>query len=126
MTTYDIYESVTAGFASPGEEQTRYSMDLERYIIEHPTSSLLVAVKWDSMIDAGIFPGDIAVVDKARTPKQWDVIIANIDYQYTIKYLRRDATGKNYLQAANNNYMNIYPKEELQIFGVVVSIIRKY
>lgn len=126
MTVYEVYESVTAGFAAPAEEQTRYSMDLERYIIEHPTSSLLVSVKGDSMIDAGIFPGDIAVVDKARTPKEWDVIIANIDYQYTIKYLRKDAQGRDYLQAANDNYMNIYPSEELQVFGVVVSIIRKY
>ena len=68
MTAYDIYESVSAGFASPGEEQTRYSVDLERYIIEHPTSSLVVSGKGDSMIEAGIFPGDIAVVDKARIP----------------------------------------------------------
>lgn len=126
MTAYDIYESVSAGFASPGEEQTRYSVDLERYIIEHPTSSLLVSVKGDSMIEAGIFPWDIAVVDKARTPKQGDVIIANIDYQYTIKYLQKDAAWRDYLEAANDNYMNIYPKQELQIFGVVVSIIRKY
>lgn len=126
MTIYDVYESVTAGFAAPAEEQTRYSMDLERYIIEHPTSSLMVSVKWDSMIDAGIYPGDIAVVDKARTPKQGDIIIANIDYQYTIKYLQKDQLGRDYLEAANDNYMNIYPKQELQIFGVVVSIIRKY
>jgi len=126
MTSYDVYESVTAWFAAPAEEQTRYSMDLERYIIEHPTSSLMVSVKGDSMIWAGIFPGDIAVVDKARTPREGDIIIANIDYQYTIKYLRKDAHGRDYLEAANDNYMNMYPKEQLQIFWVLVSLIRKY
>jgi len=126
MSVYDIYESVTAGFAAPAEEQTRYSVDLERYIIEHPNSSLMVSVKGDSMSWAGIFPWDIAVVDKARVPREWDIIIANIDYQYTIKYLRKDARGRDYLEAANDNYMNIYPKEELQVFWVVVSIIRKY
>jgi repressor LexA len=78
------------------------------------------------MIDAGIFPWDIAVVDKAKIPREGDIIIANIDYQYTIKYLRKDGQGRDYLQAANDNYMNIYPKEELQVFGVLVSIIRKY
>lgn len=116
MTYYDIYESVTAGFAAPTEEQTRYSVDLERYIIEHPTSSLLVSVKGDSMIDAGIFPGDVAVVDKARVPKQGDVIIANIDHQYTLKYLEKDSQGRDYLKPANDNYMNIYPTQELQVF----------
>ncbi len=126
MTIYDVYESVTAWFAAPAEEQSRYSVDLERYIIEKPISSLLVSVKGDSMIDAGIFPWDIAVVDKAKIPREGDIIIANIDYQYTIKYLRKDGQGRDYLQAANDNYMNIYPKEELQVFGVLVSIIRKY
>jgi len=126
MTKYNIYESVSAWFWAPAEEQSRYSVDLERYIIEKPISSILVSVKGDSMIDAGIFPWDIAVVDKSKNPKQGDIIIANIDYQYTIKYLEKDTTWRDYLRAANENYMNIYPSQELQVFWVVTSIIRKY
>lgn len=126
MSIFDIYESVSAGFWSPAEEQSRYSVDIERYIIENPISCILVRIRWDSMINAGIFSGDIAVVDKARVPKQGDVIIAQIDYNYTIKYLEKDSQWRTYLRAANDNYMNIYPHEELQVFWVVVSIIRKY
>jgi len=126
MTVYDIYESVTAGFAAPAEEQSRFSVDLERYIVEQPVSTVLVKVKGDSMINAGIFPGDIAVVDKAKAPKQGDIIIANIDYQYTIKYLEVDSQWRTYLRAANDNYINMYPDQELQVFWVLKTIIRKY
>jgi len=126
VSIHTIYESVWAGFWAPAEEQSRFSVDLEQYIIDAPISSILVRVKWDSMIDAGIFPGDIAIVDKAKTPKQWDIIIANIDYKYTIKYLEQDSEWRDYLRPANDNYMNIYPSEELRVFWVVTGIIRKY
>ena len=78
------------------------------------------------MIDAGIYPWDVVIVDKAKSPKEDDIVIANIDHAYTLKYLKYWADKKPYLQAANANYMNIYPKEELSIFWVVVSLIRKY
>jgi len=115
-----------AGFSSPGEEQSRYSVDLERYLLEHPVSSILVSVKGDSMINAGIYPWDVVVVDKARPARPDDVVIANIDHAYTLKYFKKDMHGKVYLEAANENYMNIYPTQELSIFWVVVSLIRKY
>ncbi len=126
MWNYDIYESITAWFAAPAEESSRYSVDLERYLLEHPITSILVSVKGDSMINAGISPWDIVVVDKAKIPKQDDIVIANIDHNYTLKYFKKDAQWRVYLKAANDNYMNIYPEEELNIFWVVVSLIRKY
>jgi len=56
MSKYEIYESIAAGFHAPAEEQSRYSIDLDSYVIEHPNTSVLVRVKGESMREAGIYP----------------------------------------------------------------------
>ena len=79
----------------------------------------------DSMIEAGIRPGDLVIVERGRNPKSGDVIIAQVDGEWTLKTFEKQ-NGKVVLRAANKKYPPITPKWELSIGGVVVANIRKY
>lgn len=84
----------------------------------------MLKVTGDSMIEAGIMPGDYVLVDRAITAKNGDVVIAQVDGQWTMKYLNKK--GKEItLIPANSKYTPIKPKNELKIAGVVKAVIRK-
>ena len=85
----------------------------------------MIKVSGDSMIEAGIHTGDIVIVDKGMNPKVDDIVVAEVDREFTLKYLKKDKRG-HYLHAANPKYPDFYPREELKIFGVVTGVIRKY
>ena len=68
--------SIEAGFPSPVDDHLDISLDLNKYLIKHPASTFYVYVKGDSMIDEGIYSGDIMIVDKSLNPKSNDIIIA--------------------------------------------------
>ena len=78
------------------------------------------------MIDAWIKDGDIIVVDKSRKHHVGDIVVAIVDGEYTVKYLQKDKTHNYYLSAGNPEYDDIYPKDDLEIFGVVLSSFRRY
>lgn len=120
------FESISAGFPSPAKDDTKIELDLNTYLIDHPSSSFLVKVKWDSMIGACIADGDIVLVDKSRKHKIGDIVVAQIDREFTLKYYMVDGKGTPFLQADNLNYPPMYAEEELVVFGVVSSVIRKY
>ena len=120
-----VYNSVKAGFPSPWDEENAHKIDLDTYLIPRPESTLMITVSGDSMIDAGIQSGDIVVVDKGMNAKTDDIVIAEVDKEYTLKYLKKDRNGY-YLLAGNPKYPPFHPKEELKIFGVVIGVIRKY
>lgn len=117
--------SVKAGFASAAEDdiEKRISLD-ESFNINNP-STFLFTVAGDSMIDLGIFEGDKVVVKKTNIAKNGDIVIAFIDGGYTIKTYR-NKNGKIWLEPANQNYPNLYPKEQLIIFGIAQGIVRKF
>ncbi len=117
--------SITAGFPSPAEEELQDTMSLDEYLINNPTSTYLLKVEGDSMIDAGIHPGDLVLVDKSLTPKAGDVVVAQVDDEWTLKYFEKKGRAV-YLRPANKNYPLIKPKRELIIGGVVVANVRKY
>ncbi|MDA8299160.1 MAG: transcriptional repressor LexA [Deltaproteobacteria bacterium] len=117
--------SVEAGFPSPAEEELLDSISIDKLLIKNPNSSFMLEVSGDSMINVGIMPKDFVVVDKSLTPKEGDIVIARVDGDWTIKYLRKD-NGKYILEAANPKYGIITPKQELTVAGVVVGTIRKY
>ena len=117
--------SVTAGFPSPAEEELLDTMSLDEYLINNPNSTYLLKVEGDSMLDAGIQPGDLVLVDKNVTPKSGDIVIAQIDNEWTLKYFEKKGRAV-YLRAANKKYPLIKPREELIIGGVVVANVRKY
>lgn len=120
-----LAESVRAGFPQAADDSARDGLTIDEYLIEHPSRTVLVRVKGDSMVDAGIHPGDIAVVERTHTARPGDLVVAIVDEEFTLKRLARDREGF-VLLPANPAYPPIRPKGSLELFGVVVGIIRKY
>ncbi len=117
---------VEAGFPTPSEESLHENISLDDWIIEKREASFMLKVKGDSMKDAGILDGDMVIVERTTNPKVGQIVVAEIDGAYTMKYLRKDNGGRLYLEAANTRFKPIYPKENLQINAVVKAVIRKY
>ncbi len=117
--------TVEAGFPSPAEEELIDTINLDQYLVRNPEATYLLTVKGDSMIDAGIHPGDIVLVEKGNTPKKNDIIIAQVDNEWTMKYFGKDKKGV-YLEPANSKYKRIRPKRSLTIGGIVKAVVRKY
>lgn len=120
-----LAESVRAGFPQAADDSAREGLTIDEYLIEHPSRTVLVRVKGDSMVDAGIHPGDIAVVERTHSARPGDLVVAIVDDEFTLKRLARDREGF-LLLPANPAYPPIRPKDSLELFGVVVGIIRKY
>ncbi len=117
--------SVQAGFPSPEEETLCDIMSMDEYLIARPETSFILQVNGDSMVGAGIMEGDLVIVEKGREPKNGDVVVAEVDGEWTMKYFRREG-GKTVLEAANPRYPVIIPRTELRLGGVVTAVIRKY
>lgn len=116
---------VAAGFPSPAEEELSDTISLDEYLISSPQATYMLKVDGDSMIDAGIRPGDLVLVQRNLTPKSGDIVVARIDNEWTLKYFEKRSSGV-CLRAANKKYPPIIPKQELTIAGVVVANVRKY
>ncbi len=117
--------TVEAGFPSPAEEELADTLSLDQLLIQNPEATFLLKVSGDSMSEAGILPGDMVLVDKGQVPKSGDIVIAEVDGEWTMKYLRK--RGENVaLIPANPRYKPIKPKKELKIAGVVTAVVRKY
>lgn len=120
-----VLGSVQAGWPSPAEEELADAVSLDDYLIGNKEATFMLHVSGDSMIDAGIHPGDLVLVERNRTPRTGDIVIAHVDGEFTVKRLERK-NNKLALVPANPKFKIIYPSNELSIEGVVVSVIRKY
>jgi len=116
---------VEAGFPSPAEEELSDTLSLDDLLIQNKEATFLLKVSGDSMTEAGILPGDMVIVEKGRTPQNGDIVIAQIDGEWTMKYLKKRGESVT-LVPANSKYKPIKPKNELKIAGVVTAIVRKY
>jgi len=117
--------SVQAGFPSPEEEFLSDIMSMDEYLITRPEASFLLQVSGDSMTGAGIMEGDLVIIEKGRDPKTGDIVIAEVDGDWTMKYFHKK--GKHIvLEAANPKYPDITARTELRIGGVVTAVVRKY
>ncbi|MFH1007227.1 MAG: translesion error-prone DNA polymerase V autoproteolytic subunit [Candidatus Latescibacterota bacterium] len=115
---------VTAGFPSPAEHAIEGKLDLNKHLIQHPAATFFVRVTGESMIDAGIHPGDIAIVDRSLEPVDRKVVIAVLDGELTIKRLRiKD--GEWTLLPENKHFEPVRITDEMafEIWGVVTSVI---
>lgn len=117
--------TVQAGFPSPAEEELLDSFSLDEFLVERPEATFLLKVTGDSMIEAGIQPGDMVLVEKGVAPRTNDIVIAQVDGEWTMKYFIKDRNGVR-LEAANSRYPVIRPRQALEIGGVVRGVIRKY
>lgn len=98
---------------------------IDELLIDTPSLTTMIPVKGDSMIDAGIHDGDIAVVEKRNLANVGDIVVAIVDNDFTLKTLDKEG-GKFILRPANPSYPIIRPHGSLEIFGVLVGLIRKY
>ncbi len=117
--------SVHAGFPSPAEEELADTLSLDDLLIRRPEATFMLTVQGDSMIAAGIVPGDMVLVEKGGTPKLHDIVVAQVDDEWTLKYYMKDREGVR-LDPANPKYKPIRPKRSLVIGGIVKAVIRKY
>jgi SOS regulatory protein LexA len=123
--TVRILGSVAAGFPTQEEQQEAEAITLDEYLVKNPEKTFMLTVRGDSMIDAGIMPGDLVLVEKGARPAQNDIVVARVDDEWTLKYFVRDKAGVR-LDPANSKYKFIRPKHSLEIGGIVRAVIRKY
>ncbi len=115
---------VEAGIPTLAEEAAEM-ISIDQFLIKNRDHTYVLTVKGDSMIDAGIRDGDLVVAEHGRTAKEGDIVIAEVDGGWTMKYLR-NKNGTTYLEPANKSYRPIFAEESLNIGAVVTGIIRKY
>jgi len=118
-------QPVPAGMPISADSDVDEQITIDRFLIQQPAKTVLIRVKGDSMVDAGIHDGDLAVVERKTEAMQGDIVVAVVDDQFTLKTLARDKDGY-HLLPANPNYPVIRPNGKLEIFGVLVGLVRKY
>jgi repressor LexA len=116
---------VEAGFPTMTDETVLDTINIDNYLIRHKDSTYLLEVKGDSMIDEGIKEGDLVVAERRGEPKDGDIVIAEVDGGWTMKYYKRK-NGQVYLLPANKLYRPIYPQYDLKVVAIVKGVIRKY
>ena len=116
---------VAAGFPSPADDFLDKKIDLNEELIRHPAATFFVRVQGDSMRDAGIFSGDMLIVDRSLEVKDDAIVVAVLDGEFTVKRVRR-SDGKLFLIPANPSYSPTEVTEERDfiVWGVVTNVIR--
>jgi DNA polymerase V len=115
---------VEAGFPSPADDYMEGALDLNEHVIKHPSATYFVRASGDSMIGAGIFNGDLLIVDRSLEASSGKVVIAEVDGQLTVKRLLKLNDGFS-LQSENSSYPPIELQEgnEVVVWGVVTHVI---
>ena len=126
--TLDLYSNpVSAGFPSPAEDHLDSSLDLNEYLIKHPSATFYIYAKGHSMNDIGIYDGDVMIVDRALEAKSKDIIIAVINGEFTVKriYIKNNSI---YLIPENKTFKSILIEDDMdfQIWGVVTHTIHSF
>ena len=117
----------SCGFPSPADDFAENTLDLNEYLIDHPASTFFVRAKGNSMIEAGIFDGDILIIDKSLDPKNNSIILACLDGEFLIKkFVQKD--GKTFLEPCNPEFktIDVTEKEGFNVEGVVTSVIHEF
>ncbi len=117
-------ESVSAGFPSPADDYLEGKLDLNEHLIRNPSATFFVRVTGDSMIDAGVYSGDILVVDRSLFPKDGNIVIAVINGELTVKRIKK-SQNKLFLLPENPDYdpIEISAEMSFEVWGVVSTVI---
>lgn len=121
-----LADSAVRAGAPDAIEQSQGDLFLvDQYLVRKPSRTIMVPIKGDSMIEAGIHEGDIAVVERTTAARAGDFVVAIVDNEFTLKELGLEH-GKFILKPHNKAYPVIRPREALEIFGVMVGLVRRY
>ena len=121
----EVLDTIQAGLPQSANEPWIEGMNIDSYLIENPSRTILLTVKGDSMIEAGLMPGDVVIVKKSAPASIGDIVVAIVDGEFTVKYLARDKRSF-FLRPGNSGYPPIRAKGDLELFGVVAGSFRKY
>jgi len=116
---------VCAGIPTSAEQDLRGMVSFDDYLVKNPEKSFLLSVTGDSMIGAGIMEKDMVIVESNREPKNGDIVLAEVDGNWTMKYFFKNGQTVT-LEAANSQYATIIPRNDLRIAGVITAVVRKY
>jgi DNA polymerase V len=122
-----FYEnSVSAGFPSPAEDFMDLELNLQDYLIRHPSATFCVRVTGDSMIKAGISSGDVMIVDRSLETKDGSIVLAVLNGEFTVKRIKK-SNNKLLLIPENPKFSPIVVSEEMdfQVWGVVTHVIHE-
>lgn len=119
---------VAAGFPSPADDYIEAWLDLNSLLISDKPATFFVRVKGESMIEEGIRPGDLLVVDKGMEPQSGDIVIAVIDNELTVKELEISASGRIRLLPANRELqpIELHDGQQLMVWGVVTATVHQF
>lgn len=120
-----LYSSkVQAGFPSPADDYIERYLDLNAEYIKHPSATFLVTATGDSMMDVGIYTGDVLVVDRSLEATDGKIVIAAVNGELTVKRLSQK-NGRVQLLSANAKYkpIDITDEHEVVIWGVVILVL---
>jgi DNA polymerase V len=122
-----LESTVRAGFPSPAEDFQAKRIDVMERLIKHPQATYSMSVRGESMREAGIFDGDVLLVDRAIKPRHGQIVVAVVDGDFTCKrlWLKGDELK---LQAANPLFADITPTEgqHVEVWGVVIASVRQF
>lgn len=126
-----LYTSkVPAGFPSPADDHIEDRIDPTRYLVDQVNSTFYVTIQGESMIEAGLLPGDKAVIDRDREAVLGDIVLVALDGEFTIKTLSKQRNGRPKLLPANSSgqYKPILIQEEMDfvVWGVVTGSFRRF
>lgn len=118
---------VSAGFPSPADDYVDVKLDLNQHLIQHPSATFYVKVHGESMRDAGIFDGDLLIVDRALTPKNNAVVVCILNGDFTVKRIKFGEDKRIFLMPANETFspIEVTANQDFEIWGVVSYIIHK-
>lgn len=120
-----VADSVRAGLPQAANDTGHETVAIDSYLVTRPSRTILLTVKGDSMIEAGLMEGDHIVVDRGQPAVVGDIVVAIVDNEFTVKYLAKDKRGF-FLKPGNPAYPTIRAQGELEIHGVVTGSFRKY
>jgi repressor LexA len=121
----EVLDSIQAGTPQPTTNAMPEAFNIDEHLIDSPSNTVMLKVTGDSMVDAGLLPGDVVIVKKGAPASVGDIVVAVVDGEYTVKRLAADKSGF-YLKPANRSYQDIRARDYLQVFGLVIGSFRKY
>jgi DNA polymerase V len=118
---------ISAGFPSPADDFIELTIDLNKHLIKHKDSTFFAKVKGHSMKNAGIFDGDLLVIDKSLAPQDGKIAICQIDGEFTVKRIKIEKDVV-WLVAENDAYepIKVTEENELMIWGIVMHSIKSF
>ena len=124
------HAGIKAGYPSPADDYIHDTLDFNRDYIRHPEASFYGDVEGDSMKDAGIFDGDLCVVDKAEEMEHGNIVAAYVNGGFTVKYLDTSTRDQGFIRLvpANKEFKPfiIDSSDEFTVWGKVVFTIRDW